>query len=76
MRRNRVLISINSPKLQIGDIAPMSMAERRFEMVKDIVVHLDGSAEDETRLSYAELLAGAQGAHVTGLYTNVMPDIA
>lgn len=45
-------------------------------MVKDIVVHLDGGVEDETRLSYAELLAAGQGAHVTGLYTNVMPDIA
>ncbi|WP_170182118.1 universal stress protein [Phreatobacter stygius] len=44
--------------------------------MKDIVVHLDGGAEDETRLSYAEQLATGRGAHITGLYTNVMPDIA
>ena len=45
-------------------------------MIKDIVVHLDGSAEDEFRLSHAEAFATPDGAHITGLYTNVLPDIA
>jgi hypothetical protein len=36
-------------------------------MIKDIMVHLDGSAEDEIRLAYAEIIAstwGVQGAGV------------
>ena len=45
-------------------------------MIKDIVVHLDGSAEDEFRLAQAEALAATDGARLTGLYTNVLPDIA
>lgn len=41
--------------------------------MNDILVHLDGSAEDETRLSYAEGLASAFDLHVTGLFTNPLP---
>ncbi len=41
--------------------------------MNDILVHLDGSAEDETRLSYAEGLASASDLHVTGLFTNPLP---
>ena len=43
---------------------------------RDILVHLDGTHEDETRLAYGELLASAFDAHLTGLYTNRLPDIA
>jgi nucleotide-binding universal stress UspA family protein len=43
---------------------------------KDILVHLDGTLEDETRLAHAEALACAFGAHLIGLYTNKLPDIA
>src|SRR5579872_875333 len=43
---------------------------------KDILVHLDGTPEDETRLAHAEALACAFDAHLTGLYTNRLPDIA
>lgn len=42
----------------------------------DILVHLDGSAEDEVRLSYAELIANGREVHVGGLFTNVLPDMA
>ncbi|MBZ6077190.1 universal stress protein [Microvirga puerhi] len=45
-------------------------------MIKDILVHLDGSTDDELRLAHAEAIASANQAHVTGLFTNVLPDIA
>ncbi len=42
-------------------------------MIRDILVHLDGSAQDETRIIHAEAIAGPFDAHVTGLFTNVVP---
>lgn len=42
---------------------------------KDVLVHLDGTAEDEVRLAHAEAIAARFEAHLTGLYTNVLPDI-
>jgi len=44
-------------------------------MIKDILVHLEGSSEDEVRLAYAEALARQHGAHVTGLYCNIVPEM-
>jgi nucleotide-binding universal stress UspA family protein len=43
--------------------------------MKDLVVHLDGSAADSDRLSYAGLLATMFGSHLTGLFTLALPDI-
>jgi len=43
-------------------------------LLKDLIVHLDGAAEDEIRLGHAEALAGGRGAHVTGLFTNALPE--
>ncbi len=40
----------------------------------DIIVHLDGSEDDETRLAHAEMLAGHFGARLTGLFTNPLPE--
>ncbi|MDR3460984.1 MAG: universal stress protein [Beijerinckiaceae bacterium] len=46
-------------------------------MIKDLMVHLDGSGEDEARLSHAEALSSfLGGARVTGLYTNLLPEYA
>src|SRR4051794_8117459 len=45
-------------------------------MIKDIMVHLDGSAEDEIRLAYAEIIASTWGAHLTAILTNRLPDLA
>jgi hypothetical protein len=45
-------------------------------MIKDIMVHLDGGAEDETRLAIAEMIASAWGAHMTAIFTNLLPDLA
>jgi nucleotide-binding universal stress UspA family protein len=39
-------------------------------MIKDILVHLDGSSNDELRLQHAEAIASASQAHLTGLFTN------
>ncbi len=44
-------------------------------MLKDILVHLDGSGEDDTRLAFAKDLAAAHGAHLGGLYCNILPDL-
>jgi len=45
-------------------------------MIKDVLVHLDGTDHDEERLQYAEAIASPFQAHVTGLFTNPVPDIA
>lgn len=43
-------------------------------MLKDLIVHLDGTAQDEVRLSHAEAIVEGRGAHVTGLFTNLLPE--
>lgn len=45
-------------------------------MIRDLVVHLDGSLDDEARLSHAEALALRSEAHVTGVFTNLLADLA
>ncbi|MEF2073970.1 universal stress protein [Consotaella aegiceratis] len=40
-------------------------------MLKDLVVHLDGSAADTVTLAHAEALAARFEAHLVGLYTNI-----
>lgn len=44
-------------------------------MIKDVLVHLDGTPQDEERLQYAEAIASVWQAHVTGLLTNPLPDV-
>jgi nucleotide-binding universal stress UspA family protein len=44
-------------------------------MIKDIVVHLTGSAEDEVRLAYAEPIARSFDAHLTGLQVHSLPEV-
>ena len=44
-------------------------------MVKDIMVHLDGSPEDEIRLEHGQAIALAGRAHLIGIYTNLLPDL-
>jgi nucleotide-binding universal stress UspA family protein len=44
-------------------------------MIKDILVQLTGSGEDEFRLAYAEAVATLFDAHVTGLYLHQMPQL-
>jgi nucleotide-binding universal stress UspA family protein len=44
-------------------------------MIKDIMVHLDGSPEDEIRLEHGQALASAERAHLIGIFTNQMPDL-
>lgn len=45
-------------------------------VIKDVTVHLDGTSADEERLLHAEAIAAASRAHLTGLLTNPMPDLA
>jgi nucleotide-binding universal stress UspA family protein len=44
-------------------------------MIKDIMVHLDGSPEDEIRLEHGQALASAARAQLIGLFTNQVPDL-
>lgn len=44
-------------------------------MIKDIVVHLTGSQEDEVRLAYAETISEQHQAHLTGLYVHRLPEV-
>lgn len=43
--------------------------------MKDLLVHLDGTVEDDVRLRHAEALAARHDAFVTGLLCNVLPDV-
>jgi nucleotide-binding universal stress UspA family protein len=45
-------------------------------MIRDVLVQLDGGADDELRLLHAEAIATAAQAHITGLFTNPLPDIS
>lgn len=45
-------------------------------MIRDVLVHLDGSPDDESRLLYAEAIASMSQAHITGLFTNPLPDLS
>lgn len=45
-------------------------------MIKDLMVHLDGTADDATRLALAEMLADRYKAHIGGLFVNAMPGFA
>lgn len=46
-------------------------------MFKDVMVHLDGSNEDDVRLAHAEALSAlCGGAKLTGLFTNYLPEYA
>ncbi|WP_114945432.1 universal stress protein [Microvirga calopogonii] len=44
-------------------------------MTKDIMVHLDGSAEDEIRLEYGQAIATASQSHLIGIFTNLLSDL-
>lgn len=44
-------------------------------MLKDMLVYLEGHSHDEVRLAYAEQFAAVHEAFVTGLYTNILPEI-
>src|SRR5215207_1296882 len=44
-------------------------------MIKDLMVHLDGSPEDEIRLEHGQAIASAGRAHLIGIFTNLLPDL-
>jgi len=44
-------------------------------MIKDIVVHLTGSEEDQFRIAYAGAIAQSFDAHLTGLQVNLLPEL-
>ncbi|PVE24326.1 universal stress protein [Microvirga sp. KLBC 81] len=43
-------------------------------MIRDIMVHLDGSPEDEIRLEHGQAIASAGRAHLIGIFTNLLPN--
>lgn len=42
-------------------------------MIRDVLVHLDGTAADAARLGVGTMVQAAHGSHLTGLYTNLLP---
>ena len=44
-------------------------------MIKDLLVHLDGSEADERRLAFAEPIARKSDAFLTGLLVNEIPEV-
>ncbi len=45
-------------------------------MIKDVMVHLDGSPEDEIRLEHGQAIAATDRAHLIGVLTNPLPDLS
>ncbi len=45
-------------------------------MIKDVMVHLDGSPEDEVRLECAQAIANGGQACLIGVFTNLLPDLS
>jgi hypothetical protein len=43
-------------------------------MIKDVMVRLDGTSGDDTRLAAATQIAGLFESHITGLFFNLVPD--
>lgn len=44
-------------------------------MIKDVTVHLDGSAADEARIAQATAVCSVFGSHLTALFLNPLPGI-
>jgi hypothetical protein len=42
-------------------------------MIKDVMVRLDGTTADETRLAAAEYIFGVFDGHIIGIFLNVLP---
>jgi nucleotide-binding universal stress UspA family protein len=53
--------------------APKEPPARVMVGYSDIITHLDATPADEIRLSHAEAIATLFGAHLTGVYTNMLP---
>jgi nucleotide-binding universal stress UspA family protein len=45
-------------------------------MIKDLMVHLDGSPEDEVRLEYAQAITSGMPVHLVGAFTNLLPELS
>jgi len=45
-------------------------------MIRDIMVHLDGSTADDIRLDYGQAIASTCQAHLVGILTTPLPDLA
>src|SRR6478735_3734204 len=48
--------------------------KRRLAGPRDIMVHLDGTDEDEVRIAHGEAIAAICDAHFSGVYANPLPD--
>jgi nucleotide-binding universal stress UspA family protein len=44
-------------------------------VIKDICVHLDGTAADAAKLAHAAAIAALFDSHVTGLFINLLPEV-
>jgi nucleotide-binding universal stress UspA family protein len=60
-------------KVKAEDQGPS--VSRYFDDIRDVMVHLDGTSEDEVRIAHGEAIAAVFDAHLTGIYTNLLPDL-
>jgi nucleotide-binding universal stress UspA family protein len=70
------MTGVNICGLWYKELNASSPGKQARQMLKDLMLHLDGSEEDEIRLAHAEAIANCFGAHMTGLYVNPMADYA
>lgn len=52
---------------------PQNVPAKTIAGYRDIIAHLDATAADEIRLGHAEAIATRFGAHLMGVYTNMLP---
>ncbi len=62
-----------TPNVGRGETQRPVMQSGMTSGLRDLMVHLDGTEADETRLQHAESIAAMSGAHLTGIYTNLFP---
>jgi CBS domain-containing protein len=60
-------------KVKAEDQGPS--VSRHFDDIRDVMVHLDGTSEDEVRIAHGEAIAAVFDAHLTGIYTNPLPEV-
>ena len=53
---------------------PQNVSAQTISGYRYIIVHLDATAADEIRLGHAEAIATRFGAHLMGVYTNMLPE--
>jgi hypothetical protein len=57
-------------------ISLRAKSKQEITMIKDVMVHLDGSSEDEVRLKFAQAIVSGRQAHLIGVFTDLLPELS